>query len=60
MLEVDANTIGAGAVLMQDGDLGLPHPVCYFSAKFKQHQFSYSTIAKEILAMLLALQHFQV
>lgn len=58
VLEVDASTAGAGSVLMQDGDHGLPHPVFYFSCKFKRHQLNYSTIEKEILAMLLALQHF--
>ena len=35
-------------------------PVCYFSVKFKNHQLNYSTIEKETLAMLLALQHFEV
>lgn len=60
ILKVDASTVGAGAVLMQDDDHGLPLPVCYFSTKFKRHQLNYSTIEKETLAMLLALQHFQV
>lgn len=57
-LEVDASAVGAGAVLMQGSDDGLTHPVCYFSAK--RHQMNYSTIEKETLAMLLALQHFEV
>lgn len=34
--------------------------VSYFSAKFKKHQFHYSSIEKETLALLLALQHFNV
>lgn len=59
-LEVDASAVGAGAVLLQDDDDGVPHPTCYFSAKFKKHQVHYSTIEKETLAMLLALQHFEV
>nr|XP_033962821.1 uncharacterized protein LOC117464476 isoform X4 [Pseudochaenichthys georgianus] len=57
---VDASGSGAGAVLLQEGDGGVSHPVCYFSTKFKRHQLNYSTIEKETLAMLLALQHFQV
>lgn len=58
-LEVDASATGAGAVLLQaSGDVN--HPVCYFSAKFKRHQLNYSTIEKETLVMLLALQHFEV
>ena len=59
-LEVDASATGAGAVLLQDGEGGMCHPVGYFSVKFKKHQLNYSTIEKETLAMLLALQHFQV
>ncbi|XP_033962820.1 uncharacterized protein [Pseudochaenichthys georgianus] len=58
--DVDASGSGAGAVLLQEGDGGVSHPVCYFSTKFKRHQLNYSTIEKETLAMLLALQHFQV
>ncbi|CAI5660942.1 unnamed protein product [Oreochromis niloticus] len=59
-LEVDASATGAGAVLLQDDEEGVWHPVCYFSAKFKHHQLNYSTIEKEALALLLALQHFTV
>lgn len=59
-LEVDASAVGAGAVLLQDGEDGVCHPVCYYSIKFKHHQLNYSTIEKETLAMLLALQHFEV
>ena len=47
-------------MLMQDGEGDVCHPVCYFSVKFKHHQLNYSTIEKETLAMLLALQHFEV
>ncbi|KAK7889547.1 hypothetical protein WMY93_025107 [Mugilogobius chulae] len=59
-LEVDASATGAGAVLLQEDEAGVPHPVSYFSTKFKKHQLNYSTIEKETLAMLLALQHFNV
>jgi len=59
-LEVDASGTGAGAVLLQVGEDGVHHPVSYFSTKFKRHQLNYSTIEKETLAMLLALQHFEV
>lgn len=59
-LEVDASAISAGAVLLQDGGGDVSHPVCYYSTKFKQHQLNYSTIQKETLAILLALQHFDV
>ncbi|KAF7641117.1 hypothetical protein LDENG_00293410, partial [Lucifuga dentata] len=59
-IEVDASASGAGALLLQDDADGIPHPVCFFSAKFKHQQEHYSTIEKETLAMLLALQHFEV
>ncbi len=49
-----------GAVLLQDGADRLSHPVSYFSTKFNRHQLNYSTIEKETLAMLFALQHFDV
>ena len=59
-LQVDASDIGIGAVLLQEGDQGIDHPVCYFSHKFNKHQINYSTTEKETLALLLALQHFDV
>lgn len=33
---------------------------CFFSRKFNKHQSNYSTIEKETLALLLALQFFEV
>lgn len=57
-LELDASA--TGAVLLQDSDGDVCHPVCFLSTKFKRHQLNYSTIEKETSAMLLALQHFEV
>ncbi|KAF7649319.1 hypothetical protein LDENG_00143470, partial [Lucifuga dentata] len=59
-LEVDASACGAGAVLLQEDQQGVDHPVCYFSKKFNRHQLNYSTIEKEALALLQALQHFEI
>lgn len=59
-LEVDASAVGAGAVLLQEDDVGVDHPVCYYSKKFNKHQQNYSVIEKETLALLLALQFFEV
>ena len=59
-LEVDASDHGAGAVLLQEDDAGIDHPICYFSKKFNGAQCNYSTIEKETLSMLLALQFFEV
>lgn len=59
-LAVDASDIGAGAVLLQENVEGVDHPVSYYSKKFNRCQRNYSTIEKETLALVLALQHFEV
>lgn len=59
-LETDASAVGVSAVLMQEDAKGLDHPVAYFSHKFNKNQCNYSVIEKETLALLLALQHFEV
>lgn len=59
-LDVDASASGAGAVLLQEDQHGIDHPISYFSKKFNKHQLDYSTIEKEALALLLSLQHFEV
>ncbi len=58
-MEVEASAVGAGAVLQEGAD-GISHPVSYFSVKFNRHQLNYSTIEKEKLALLLALQNVDV
>ena len=60
LLMVDASGVGAGAVLMQSDSKGIEHPVCYFSCKFNPSQRNYSTIEKEALVLVLALQNFDV
>ena len=59
-LAVDASDVAAGGVLLQEDQDGIDHPVCYFSRKFNNHQKNYSTIEKECLALILALQHFNI
>ena len=59
-LAVDASDFGAGAVLLQDDQTGVEHPVCFFSKKFDQHQNNYSVVEKEALALVLAVKHFEV
>ena len=59
-LTVDASDTAAGAVLLQEDNDGIDHPICYFSRKFNASQTNYSTIEKECLALILALQHFEV
>ena len=59
-LVVDASDVGAGVVLLQEDDSGVDHPVCYFSKTFNKHQKNFSTVQKECLSLILALQHFEV
>ena len=47
-------------VLLQEDDNDVDHPVCYLSKKFSKHQKNYSTVEKECLSLILALQHFEV
>ena len=57
-ITVDASDEGMGAVLCQKDENEIDHPVCYYSKKFNPHQKNYSTIEKECLGLMLALQHF--
>ena len=59
-LATDASDVGVGAVLLQQDDEGVDRPVSYFSKKLNKHQRVYSTIEKETLSLVLALQHFEV
>ena len=59
-LQVDASDVGTGAVLLQTDEKGAERPVSYFSRKFKVYQRHYSVIEKEALALIWALQHFDV
>ncbi len=59
-LHVDASSVGAGAVLPQEDNMGVDHPVCFFSQKITKCQNNSSTIEKETLALVLVLQHFEV
>lgn len=42
------------------GDGEALRPVCFFSKKFNRYQSNYSVIEKEALALIWALQHFEV
>ena len=57
---VDASDNGAGSVLMIEDGNGVDHPVSYFSKKNNKHQKNYSTIEKECLSLILAIQYFEV
>ena len=55
IIYVDASELGVGAVLMQEDDNKLEHPIVYFSRKFNNSQRNYCTSEKEALALILAL-----
>ena len=59
-LAVDASDVAVGAMLLQEDDDGTDHPVSYFSKKLTKSPRNYSTIEKECLSIILALQHFEV
>ena len=59
-LAVDASDVGAGGVLLQEDEISVDHPVCFFSHKFNKHQKVYSTFEKECPALILSLQIFEV
>ena len=59
-LYVDSCDDGAGAVLMQEDQDGIEHPICYYSKKYVKYQRNYSIVEKEALALLLAVKFFDV
>ena len=59
-IAIDASDVGVGAVLLQDDKSGIERPISYFSKKLNKYQAKYSTIEKEALGLVLALQHFEV
>ena len=59
-LFVDASGTGIGAMLSQIGDDGVDMPVAFYSKKLNKHQRSYAPIELECLALVRALEHFEV
>jgi hypothetical protein len=53
---VDASEVGIGAALFQQNSDNVDKVVSYFSKILTKYQQNYSTIEKECLALLLALQ----
>ena len=59
VVRTDASDSGVGAVLLQEVD-GMLKPITYISKKLLPRETRYSTIEKEWLAIVWAVERFQV
>jgi hypothetical protein len=59
ILDTDASNYAAGAVLSQVQENGDERPCAYFSTKFNDAEKNYCTTQRELLAVILALEHFK-
>ena len=57
-LACDASAVAVGAALLQEDEGGVDHPVAYYSRKLTRPQQNYTCIERELLGLVLALQHF--
>ena len=58
-VDTDASGYGVGAILSQEKE-GNWHPVAYFSKALSPCQQRYSTTERELLSIVLAVEHFQI
>ncbi|CAJ0947694.1 unnamed protein product [Ranitomeya imitator] len=56
LVEVDASSVGVGAVLSQKGEDGV-HPCAFFSKKISETELNYDVGNRELLAIKLAFEH---
>lgn len=54
VVNTDASNYALGAVLSQDN-----HPICFASRTLNEHEINYSTIEKELLAVIWAVGYFR-
>jgi len=59
ILQTDSSDIGIGAVLMQEDESGVKHPIAFASRKLLPRETKYSTVEKECLAIVWAVAKFQ-
>lgn len=57
-LACDASDRAVAGVLLQGDEEGIDHPIAYYSKKLNPAQTNYSTIEKELLSIILSLEHF--
>ena len=58
ILTTDASNVAVGAILSQ-GTIGTDKPVCYASRTLNESEINYSTIEKELLAIVWATKYFR-
>lgn len=58
ILTTDASNIALGAILSQ-GHIGIDKPICYASRTLSESEINYSTIEKELLAIVWAAKYFR-
>ena len=58
ILRTDASNTGIGAILLQE-ESGVKHPVAFASRKLLTRESHYSTIEKECLAIVWAIQKYE-
>jgi len=58
VLRTDASLTGVGAVLLQYFD-GEPHPVAYSSRKLSDSEVKYSTVERDLLAVVFGVEKFK-
>lgn len=58
VLTCDASQYAVGSVLSQ-GPIGSDLPICYASRTLNEHEINYSTIEKELLAIVWATKYFR-
>ena len=60
ILQTDASDRGIGAVLSQQDNDGVDHPISFYSRKLLPHEERYATVEKECLAIKAAVEAFKV
>ena len=58
-VHVDASSIALGIVLAQSGEGNIDHPIAFASRKLSTTEKNFTTIEREGLAMVYALQKFR-
>ena len=59
IVQTDASDLGYGGILLQKPPEGSEQLICYTSKLWNETQQNYSTVKKEILAIVLCVQKFQ-